>query len=197
MSHADFEHYEESGAWGTGLLWPVARLVVIAALLAWAAHWVLNGSGGGALQPEAVGVASVSDPGPMPAPAAVDQDGGREIAVRADRSGHFFVDAVVNGADLRFLVDTGASALVISRADAEKLGIDLQNLVFSERYNTANGIALGAPVMVREFRIGSFSLHDVRATVMSHPMPVSLLGMSVLSRFSGHEVEGNKLVLRW
>ena len=70
-------------------------------------------------------------------------------------------------------------------------------LTYSQRYHTANGIAIGAPVTLREFRIGTFALRDVPATVMARPIPVSLMGMSVLSQFAGHTVEGNKLVLSW
>ena len=104
---------------------------------------------------------------------------------------------MINGEDMDLLVDTGASSLVLSGADAARLGIDTHRLAFTEQYQTANGIVLGAPVTLREFRVNSFSLHDVRATVMASPMPVSLLGMSVLSRFAEHEMRGDKLILRW
>jgi aspartyl protease family protein len=87
--------------------------------------------------------------------------------------------------------------LTLSRNDAQKLGLNPQALTYSEQFQTANGVAYGAPVRLREFRLGSFSLHDVQATVMQQSMPISLLGVSVLSRFAGHDVEGDKMTLRW
>lgn len=197
MKQAEFKDVEDAGGWGSGLLWPAARFVVIFALLAAVAHWAFGAAE--VAQPQAIDVAQSVPPrsAALRESPEADEDGGRELAVRAERSGHFLVDAVVNGADVRFVVDTGASTLVLSRDDAARAGIDSHALVFSERFATANGVALGAPVTLREFRVGSFSLHDVRATVMAGPMPVSLLGMSVLSRFAGHEVQGDKLILRW
>jgi clan AA aspartic protease (TIGR02281 family) len=197
MDQTEFKGAEESGGWGSGLLWPALRLVGAAALVAAAAHWVFGAND--TFSPRSEGTAEAIHAQPVPDPESLEpaESGNREITVRADRSGHFAVDAVVDGAKLQFLVDTGASNLVLSRDDAAKAGVNMENLSFSERYQTANGIALGAPVTLREFRIGSFTLHDVRATVIASPMPFSLLGMSVLSRFSSHEVSGNKLTLRW
>jgi aspartyl protease family protein len=192
------EEFEDRGTgearWGSGLLWPVLKITSVIVLGAVVVHWALDAGG---TQPGST--AQAVSPPAAPAREAADapDNGRRELAVRADRSGHFVIDAVVDGENLRFLMDTGASTLVLSRDDAQRLGIDSSRLEFSESYQTANGVALGAPVVLREFRIGSFSLHDVRATVMAQPMPISLLGMNVLSRFAGHEVEGNRLVLRW
>jgi len=193
MGHADFEGGEERGGWGSGLLWPAARFVAILALAAAAVHWIL---GAGATAPHQAQIADQTL-SPPAEPAETDDSGSGEVTVRADRNGHFMVKAVIDGEDMDLLVDTGASSLVLSSADAARLGIDTHRLSYTERYQTANGIALGAPVTLREFRVNSFSLHDVRATVMVSPMPVSLLGMSVLSRFAEHEMRGDKLILRW
>ena len=193
MGHADFEGGEDRGGWGSGLLWPAARSVAILALAAAAVHWFL--SAGAAVPPQAqIADQSLSQ---RAGPADGDDAGGGEVTVRADRNGHFVVKAVIDGEDMDLLVDTGASSLVLSSADAARLGIDTHHLDYTERYQTANGIVLGAPVTLREFRVNSFSLHDVRATVMASAMPISLLGMSVLSRFAEHEMRGDKLVLRW
>lgn len=193
MGQAGFEGNDESGRWGSGLLWPAVRAVLVLALAVAVLHWGLARGTSEAPPAPALDVAVTATGGPSQSGAS---DGG-ELTVRADRNGHFLVTAVINGENMPLLVDTGASNLVLSGADAAKLGIDLHNLTYSERYETANGIALGAPVTLREFRVGSFSLHDVRATVMASSMPVSLLGMSVLSRFSEHEMRGDKLILRW
>lgn len=191
MGHADFEGGENRGGWGSGLLWPAARIVAVLAVAAAALHWMLGTGAAPQAQVADQTVAARAEP------AATDDAGTGEVTVRADRNGHFVVKAVIDGQDMDLLVDTGASSLVLSSADAARLGIDANRLTYTERYQTANGIVFGAPVTLREFRVNSFSLHDVRATVMASPMPVSLLGMSVLSRFADREMRGDKLTLRW
>ena len=193
MERAELTGGEDSGGWGSGLLWPALRLVAAAGLIAAAVHWVFAPGESISPRSDATAEAIQSHPLPEPEVPSVAANGDREITVRADRGGHFMLDAFVDGAKLQFLVDTGASNLVLSRDDAAKAGVNMDNLAYSERYQTANGVALGAPVTLREFRIGAFELHDVRATVIASPMPFSLLGMSVLS----HEVSGSKLTLRW
>ena len=163
------------------------------------AHWFLN-EGNGTPVPRSQPVGQVTPQGaPQTATTtdAVEEYSSGSRTLRADRLGHYLMDADVNGQRVEFLVDTGASLLTLSRNDAQKLGLNPQALSYSEQFQTANGVAFGAPVRLREFRLGSFSLHDVQATVMQQPMSISLLGMSVLSRFAGHDVEGDKMTLRW
>lgn len=182
--------------WGSGLLWPFLRIAALIVCAAAVVNWIVESLAVGAPMDSAsrtMTVASLSDDGSQNAA----PNGRREIAVHANRSGQFIVDATVNGEPTRFLIDTGASVMVLSPEDARRIGFNTNTLTYSERYRTANGIAIGAPVTLREFRIGTFTLHDVPATVMARPIPVSLLGMSVLSQFAGHTVEGNKLVLSW
>jgi aspartyl protease family protein len=104
---------------------------------------------------------------------------------------------MVNGAPITFLVDTGASSSVLTMADAERLGFRPESLRFTQRFGTANGEVRGAPVVLREIRIGQFSLYDVPASVNEAPLSVSLLGMSFLRRLNGYGVEDGRLVLRW
>jgi aspartyl protease family protein len=107
------------------------------------------------------------------------------------------VEAVVNGTPVTFLVDTGASDIVLRMADAERLGFQPATLRFTQRFATANGEVRGAPVMLREFRVGEFSLFDVPASVNEAPLRMSLLGMSFLRQLDGYGVENGRLVLRW
>jgi len=118
------------------------------------------------------------------------------VSFRADRSGHFVVEATVDGVDVRFLVDTGASDVVLSPADAERLGFDLKKLDYTRRFETANGMVVGAPVRLGRVAIGPVAVADVRATVNGAPMQNSLLGMSFLGRLSGYQVSRDTLVLR-
>lgn len=121
---------------------------------------------------------------------------GDEVVLLARRGGHFAVQVDVDGTPLRFLVDTGATDVVLSPADAQRLGIDLKTLNFNRRYATANGFVFGAPITLRHMTIGPITLRNVRASVNSAPLRESLLGMSFLSRLSSYRVEGGRLILR-
>ena len=125
------------------------------------------------------------------------------VSIRADRSGHYVVEAMVavgrndgDGEPIRFLIDTGASDVVLSPRDAERLGFNVNALDYTRTYRTANGMVKGAPVRLNQISIGPLSLGEVRASVNGAPMRRSLLGMSFLSRLSGYEVSRERMVLR-
>ncbi|MGB8274407.1 MAG: TIGR02281 family clan AA aspartic protease [Alphaproteobacteria bacterium] len=121
----------------------------------------------------------------------------REMTFRAGAGGHFLIEASVNGEDVPFILDTGASEIVLGSDMARGLGFDPKTLRYTERFQTANGLAMGARVTLRELRIGTLSLYDVPATIMAQPMPISLLGNTFLARLSGHEVHDGKLTIYW
>lgn len=120
---------------------------------------------------------------------------GGDVAIRAGDHGHFVAEAMVNGINIRFLVDTGASEVVLSPRDAKRLGFNPATLSFNRIYQTANGTVTGAPVRLEEIRIGPIVVRDVRASVNGAEMKRSLLGMSFLGRLGGYRVEGNVLTL--
>jgi aspartyl protease family protein len=118
------------------------------------------------------------------------------ISFRARDDGHFHAEAQVDGVTVLFLVDTGASEVVLSPDDARRLGFDPDRLAYTQVFHTANGTVRGAPVRLGEIVIGPIRLTDVRASVNEAPMPRSLLGMTFLGRLGGYEVSGGKLTLR-
>ena len=120
-----------------------------------------------------------------------------EYVIQAGAGGHFVVEAVVNGAPVTFLVDTGASHVVLTMEDAERVGFRPESLRFTERFASANGEVRAAPVVLRELRVGQFSVFDMPASVNEAPLRVSLLGMSFLRRLHGYGVEDGRLILRW
>ncbi len=121
----------------------------------------------------------------------------RALTVRAAAGGHFLVEADVDGADIRFMVDTGATEVMLTPGDAARIGFDLRARHFTRRFRTAGGVVRAAPVTLRRLRIGQLTLRDVEAWVNEAPFSVSLLGMSFLKRLDGYEVEGDKLILYW
>jgi len=116
--------------------------------------------------------------------------------IRAGEDSHFRIDATVDGTPVRFLLDTGASVVVLSRSDAARLGFSLDRLTFSRRTETANGVGMGAPVRLREIRIGPIVVRDIAAMVNEAPMSMSLLGVNFLERLSGYSVRDGTLTLR-
>ncbi len=120
---------------------------------------------------------------------------GQAVVFRRARGGHFIVEADVNGVTIPFLVDTGASDLVLSPADAQRLGFDLARLRYDRVFITANGRVKAASVMLSTVAIGPIVVHNVRASVNGVAMEGSLLGLSFLDRIGGYRVKGNTLTL--
>lgn len=114
-----------------------------------------------------------------------------------DMTGHFHADALVNGTHVRFMVDTGASDVALSPADAQRIGIDLSKLRYTIPYSTANGTIYAAAVTLDEVKVGGITLRNVDASVSQGGLDRSLLGMSFLGRLSSVEVRGERLVLRY
>ena len=129
-------------------------------------------------------------------PSRSQQRAGGELEFRRGSDGHFYIDAEVNGRPMRFLVDTGASDIVLTPADARRLGFTPSALTFNRIYETANGVGRGAPVVLDNVTVGAIRFQAVPASVNDSPMSDSLLGMSFLDRLSGYEVRGDSLILR-
>ena len=121
----------------------------------------------------------------------------RALTIRASAGGHFLIEADVDGTDIRFMVDTGATEVVLTPEDAARIGFDLRARHFTRQFNTAGGVVRAAPVTLRRLRIGQPVLRDVEAWVNEAPLFVSLLGMSFLKRLDGYEVKDGKLILYW
>lgn len=118
------------------------------------------------------------------------------VVVSAGEDRHYRVDATVDGAAIRFLVDTGATSVVLDRQDARRLGYSDEGLSFTQQTQTANGIGLGAPIRLREIRVGPIVVRDIRAMVNKAPMSSSLLGISFLERLSSYSVQNGTLTMK-
>lgn len=126
---------------------------------------------------------------------AIEMDGG-ELVFRRGPDGHFYISAVANGQPVMFLVDTGASEIVLSPQDAERLRIDLSALNYNRRYQTANGTVMGASVRLDTLSVGPIRMRNVEVSINGADMSESLLGMTFLDRLSSYEVRGDTLILR-
>ncbi|MDN8617791.1 retropepsin-like aspartic protease family protein [Variovorax ginsengisoli] len=109
--------------------------------------------------------------------------GGTRIVLPASSGGHFMAQGAINGRSVNFMLDTGATTIALSAADAQRIGLD-----FSKgqpvRMNTANGVSQGYRVKLGSVRVGDVEVYDIDAIVSPEPMPYILLGNSFISRFS-------------
>lgn len=117
------------------------------------------------------------------------------LSVPRSFDGHYRVTLDVNDVPIHFIVDTGASDLVLSREDARRVGIDPDALAYLGRARTANGTVAMAGVRLDTVALGAAVDRNVPASVSGGDMPGSLLGMSYLSRFGRIEIADGRLTL--
>ena len=123
-------------------------------------------------------------------------NGDHELSVAPDADGIYYIFADVNGAAVRFIVDTGSDDVVLTRKDAQRAGINIAKLSFTEDYDAASGSGVEADAMVRKLAIGPLTLSDVPISVEQEGR-ASLLGMTFLRRMKSVEIRNGRLYLRW
>lgn len=128
----------------------------------------------------------------MPRQAMLDPT---RIEVPLGPDGHFHLTAELNGTPVRFIVDTGASALALSPRDARRAGIDPERLVYAGQARTANGIVPTATVRLDRVAIGDILDENVPAMVIQADIDRSLMGMDYLRRFARVSFEGDSMIL--
>jgi aspartyl protease family protein len=115
------------------------------------------------------------------------------VVLPADDRGHVFAEGQINGLAVRFLVDTGASMVVLPAADARRLGIDYVKAP-KTRVMTAGGAISAYLVTLDRVRVGSIELNGVDGLVVEEGAPIALLGMSFLNRVEMRR-EGESMTL--
>jgi len=117
-------------------------------------------------------------------------------AILKSSDGHFWADGEVNGRSVRFLVDTGATAVALTPEDAQKLGIDTAQLNYGYKVVTAGGQIRAASVRIASITVAGARLDNVDALVIEKGLDTSLLGMTYLGRLSRFEATRGALVLQ-
>ena len=120
---------------------------------------------------------------------------GEAMEVPRAPDGHYYLTLTVSGTPVEFMVDTGATNVVLSRRDAERLGIDPASLVYLGQAQTANGIVRTARVKLNDVQLGSWQDETLAAWVNDGEMDGSLLGMDYLGKFH-IELAADRLLLR-
>lgn len=123
--------------------------------------------------------------------------GPHAMTLTASEDGGFYVTGELNGAPARFMIDTGATDIVLSPADAQRAGIDIAALDYSRPSQTANGAGWGAPTHISRLVVGGIELDNVPVTVNKTPMDSSLLGQAFLKHLDSFDLRDGRLTLHW
>lgn len=123
----------------------------------------------------------------------VDQSGVREVVLQRNRYGHYNLTGRINGHEVEFLLDTGATDISIPDSVARKIGL---KRLYAMQFQTANGIARGYATRVKEVQVGNIVLHDLPASINPNvDDDIILLGMSFLKHIEFTQ-RGDTLILR-
>lgn len=118
-----------------------------------------------------------------------------KIEVPRSNDGHYYLTLMVNDEPISFLVDTGATDVVLTHADAARVGVNMDDLAYVGRAMTANGEVRTAPIRLQSVALGPIEDHNISAWVNQGEMDQSLLGMTYLQRWNRIEITGQGLVL--
>jgi aspartyl protease family protein len=174
----------------------VAPLFVIAVLVGWLMP------AGPAHQNDVAPVAAAKPPQTAAATSSAERKPnlppmpGEGIVLHRMQDGHFYADGNANGMQVRFLVDTGASVVALTAADAQRLGLYWNDSELQHVGRGVNGNVMGKPVEVADLRIGGLSAQNVRAVIIPNGLDVSLLGQSFLSRVGNVSISGDQMTMR-
>lgn len=120
---------------------------------------------------------------------------GVETRIPLARDGHFWINADVNGAPVRFMVDTGATLTAVSPDVAQQAGLDARVGGLPVRVNTANGTIVAEVGSIDELRFGNIAARGLDAVIAPGLGQTNVLGMNFLSRLKGWRVEDNVMIL--
>lgn len=124
---------------------------------------------------------------PLPAKAAI---------LRQKPDSHYWGLADVDGYPVNFMVDTGASVVVLTYEDAKRMRLKPDTLDYKWKISTAGGETKGASVLLESVRIGGVEVEDVEAMILREGLEQNLLGMSFLKQLYSYEFRGTQLIIR-
>ena len=120
---------------------------------------------------------------------------GYSAVISKSADGQYWADALVNNTQVKLLVDTGASVVVLTPKDAKKAGLRPSDLDYNAPMNTAAGKVMAAHAEIASLSVGNVTVHNVKAVVIPKGLTHSLLGMSYLGELRKMEVASSELTL--
>ena len=170
------------------------QILILAAFVLAVGGYLARYADHAVVHPAAQAAAAVA-PGPAyePRPPVTS---GRSLILEGDRQGHFKTEARIDGRFIDFLVDTGASLVILRDSDAARVGIRPLPRDYTAVVSTANGKIKAAPAQITRIEVGGISVYDVPALVLpDEALSTNLLGTSFLSRLKRYEYASGRLVL--
>jgi len=169
------------------------RFAIFVVALAFAVGWILPTP-----KPQSGLVAAAVQPS---ARTSLERDspiGLKEMVVQRQPNGHFYVDGMVNGQSVRFLIDTGATTVALTSADASRVGLNFSTSEFQQIGYGASGPVMGKQIVLDKVALGRNEVTQVRAVIMADAagLNISLLGQSYLERIGSVQISGDEMVLR-
>ena len=119
------------------------------------------------------------------------------LTVQKEEDGAFYILGKVNGAPVRFLLDTGASDIVLSPGDAKRLGLGPEAMNFNRSIETANGVGKSASTTIDRLEVGPIQLDHPVVSVNQAPMASSILGMAFFKTLDTFDVKGSTMTLKY
>lgn len=166
------------------------RLLIFAILFGAAIGLILPRGAPGPADPAQVATISAS---PL---AQTRSANGVETILERRPDGHFYVDAMVNGQLVHFVVDTGASMVALTAEDARRVGFNFSPADFTVVGRGASGDVRGIPLELDSVAIGNNEARGVRAAIIADGLDVSLLGQSFLSRIGSVTIRDDRMFLK-
>ncbi|MFB9139595.1 retropepsin-like aspartic protease family protein [Maritalea porphyrae] len=124
-------------------------------------------------------------------------EAGDTVRFRRSMGGSFIVAGEVNGGDVRFIFDTGATSVVLTVDDAKRAGVNIEQLRYNVPVQTANGEARAAFTRLETIKVGNIERRNIDAFVAERGrLETSLLGMTFLETLTSYTVTKDALELR-
>ena len=125
--------------------------------------------------------------------ARFSEDG--QITVPRAQDGHYYLTLTINQKPVDFMIDTGATDVVLTLRDAKAVGIETDGLSYLGQAQTANGTVRTARVRLQDVQLGKTDQGGLVAWVNEGDLDISLLGMTYLQRFARMEIAGDQMIL--
>lgn len=116
-----------------------------------------------------------------------------EIQKSSDK--HFYITLKLNGQNILFLIDTGATTTSLTMKDAARIGIDTSKLNYNQMVNTANGITYSASVEVNNIELDRYQMQSMWVLINKNLDGNSLLGMNFLNKLKGYDIRKDRMIL--
>jgi aspartyl protease family protein len=119
----------------------------------------------------------------------------QQLTINVSQDGHYYLSIKIKNLPVRFMIDTGASEVVIDKNLAIKLGYDLKNINYNKVFQTANGETYGASIYFDEVDVSGIKFYNIQGSITDSRLATPLLGMTFLQKFYKYEFYRNKLIL--